>query len=163
GTTLKHAVSGEKIGADCVILTGLEGGGLKNPDQNTLLINLVHAKKALKKPFIASGGISEGRGMLAALMMGASAVHMCTSFLATKESPIPDKWKQRIIDANSFDPDFIKFIFNFPSSKVKSTDCSMASGTITSIITCEELIQNMIKEAEETIKNIRIDDGILNF
>ena len=163
GTTMKHAMSGEKIGADAVILTGLEGGGLKNPDQNTLLINMVHAKKMLKKPFIASGGISEGRGMLAALMMGASAVHMCTAFLATKESPIPDMWKQRIIDADSFDPDFIKFIFSFPSSTVKSTDCSMASGTITNITTCEELIQNMITEAEDIVKNMRKADDIINF
>lgn len=163
GTTMKHALSGEKIGADAIILTGLEGGGLKNPDQNTLLINMVHAKKMLKIPFIASGGISEGRGMLTALMMGASAVHMCTAFLATVESPIPDSWKQKIIEADSFNPDFIKFVCHFTSPKPKSTDHSMAAGNVKKIITAKELIQNMITEAEEILKNMRKHEDIINF
>jgi nitronate monooxygenase len=163
GTTMKHALSGEKIGADAIILTGLEGGGLKNPDQNTFLINMIHAKKMLKKPFIASGGISEGRGMLSALMMGASAVHMCTAFLATVESPIPDNWKQKIIDADSFNPEFIKFVCHFTSLKPKSTDHSMAAGTVKQIITAKELIQNMITEAEEILKNLGLNSEIIQF
>ena len=163
GTTMKHALSGEKIGADAIILTGLEGGGLKNPQQNTLLINMIHAKKMLKKPFIASGGISEGRGMLAALMMGASAVHMCTAFLATLESPIPDSWKQKIIDADSFNPDFIKFVCHFTSPKPKSTDHSMAAGTVKKVITVKELIQNIITEAEETLNNLGLNTDIIQF
>ncbi len=163
GTTMKHALSGEKIGADAIILTGLEGGGLKNPQQNTFLINMVHAKKMLKKPFIASGGISEGRGMLAALMMGASAVHICTAFLATVESPIPDSWKQKIIDADSFNPDFIKFVCHFTSPKPKSTDHSMAAGTVKRIITTKELIRNIITEAEETLKNLGLNTDIIQF
>jgi len=162
-TTMKHALSGEKIGADAIILTGLEGGGLKNPQQNTFLINMVHAKKMLKKPFIASGGISEGRGMLAALMMGASAVHICTAFLATVESPIPDSWKQKIIDADSFNPDFIKFVCHFTSPKPKSTDHSMAAGTVKRIITTKELIRNIITEAEETLKNLGLNTDIIQF
>ena len=163
GTTMKHALSGEKIGADAIILTGLEGGGLKNPNQNTLLINMVHAKKTLKIPFIASGGISEGRGMLAALIMGASAVHICTAFLATVESPIPDSWKQKIIEADSFNPDFIKFVCHFTSPKPKSTDHSMAAGNVKKVITAKELIQKMITEAEEILKNLGLNSEIIQF
>lgn len=163
GTTMKHAVSGEKMGADAIILTGLEGGGLKNPNQNTLLINLIHAKKLLKKPFIASGGISEGRGLLAALMLGASAVHVCTAFLATVESPIPEEWKQRIIKADCFDPEFIKFICHFTSPKPKSTDMSMAAGTIEEVVTVKDLIQTMMTEAEEVLSEIKINDDSIIF
>ena len=95
-TVMKHALKGIEFGADAVILTGLEGGGLKNPKQNTLFINMVNANRLLKIPFVASGGISDGKGMLAALILGAQAVHLCTAFLATTESPVSDKYKQEI-------------------------------------------------------------------
>ncbi|MHA1489418.1 MAG: NAD(P)H-dependent flavin oxidoreductase [Promethearchaeota archaeon] len=162
-TTMKHAISGEKMGADAIILTGLEGGGLKNPNQNTFLINMVNAKKLLKKPFIASGGISNSTGYLAALMLGAQAVHMCTAFLATTESPIPDSWKQKIIETNCFDPNFIKKVYNFQTDKPKYTDMSMAAGSITAILPAKDLIKTIINEAEEILKNLGYQNELIDF
>ena len=162
-TTMRHAVYGEKNGADAVILTGLEGGGFKNPKQNTLLVNIVNAHRLLKVPIIASGGISNGRGMLGALVMGAQAVHMCTTFLATAESPVTDSWKQKIIEADCFDPEIIKEMLHFESEMMKGTSFSLAAGTINKIITVKDLIRNIIEEAESILKSLGFQRDIINF
>jgi nitronate monooxygenase len=162
-TTMRHAVFGEKNGADAVILTGLEGGGFKNPKQNTLFVNMVNAHRLLKVPIIASGGISNGRGMLGALTMGAQAVHMCTAFLATAESPVNDNWKQNIIDADCFDPEMIKEMLHFESDMMKGTSFSLAAGTINKMITVKDLIKNIIGEAELILKSLGFQGDIINF
>ncbi|TFG27583.1 MAG: nitronate monooxygenase [Promethearchaeota archaeon] len=162
-TTMKHAISGERMGADAIILTGLEGGGLKNPQQNTFLINLVNLKKYLKKPVIASGGICDGKGMLAALILGAQAVHMCTAFLSTIESPIPEVWKKQILNANCFDPAFMQRVLHFKANKPQYTDKSMAIPHTSKMISAEELINEMIKEAEWILKNLNIQDELIDF
>ncbi|MFX0137335.1 MAG: NAD(P)H-dependent flavin oxidoreductase [Candidatus Hodarchaeota archaeon] len=162
-TTMKHALSGVEMGADAIILTGLEGGGLKNPKQNTLLINMVNANRLLNIPFIASGGISDGKGFLAALILGAQAVHLCTAFLATKESPIDDNWKQNIVDADSFDTELIQSVCHFESDRPKMSPISMAAGMIDKIISAEDLIKNIINEAEEILKKIGFQGEEINF
>lgn len=162
-TTMRHALSAEKMGTDAIILTGLEGGGLKNPQQNTFLINMVNANKLLKKPVIASGGICDGKGMLAALILGAQAVHMCTAFLPTIESPIPEVWKRQIINANCFDPDFIEKVLHFKSNRPQYTDMSMAIPHIDKKITVEEMIKNMIIEAENILKNLNTSNELIDF
>ncbi len=162
-TVMKHALKGVSMGADAIILTGLEGGGLKNPKQNTLLINMVNSNALLNVPYIASGGISEGKGMLAALIMGAQAVHLCTAFLATKESPIPDDWKQQIIDADCFDPNTIQEVCHFERNQPKYVPLSMAAGTIDKIITAEQLIHNIISEAKRILKSLGFREDVINF
>jgi len=161
-TVMKHALKGVEMGADAIIITGLEGGGLKNPQQNTFLINMVNANRLVNLPFIASGGISDGRGMLAALMLGAQAVHICTAFLATKESPIPSDWKQQIIDADCFDPKLIKKICHFESDRPKYVPLSLAVGTIDQIISAEDLVRNIIREAEDILKSLGFQENVFN-
>ena len=162
-TTMRHAIFGEKMGADAIILTGLEGGGFKNPKQNTLFINMVNAKRLLKVPIIASGGISNGRGVLGALTMGAQAVHMCTAFLATAESPISERWKQKIIDVDCFDPEIVNEILHFESGMMKGTTYSLAAGTIDKIISAEELVNNIIMEAETMLKKLGFQEDLIDF
>lgn len=162
-TTMRHAISGEKMGADAIIITGLEGGGLKNPKQNTFLINMVNAKQFLKKPIIASGGIKDGKGMLAALILGAQAVHMCTAFLPSKESPIPEDWKYKILNADCFDPNFIEKILHFKSKRPKYTDMSMAITNNDDIINVKDIITQMINEAEEILNHLKIDSDLVDF
>lgn len=162
-TTMRHAEYGEKMGAEAVILTGLEGAGFKNPKQNTLFINMVNANKLLKIPIIASGGISKGRGMLGALTMGAQAIHMCTAFLATAESPISEGWKNNIINADCFDPEFVKEILHFQTEQMKGTTFSLAAGTIDKIITSKDLINNIINEAESILKGLGFQGDLIDF
>lgn len=162
-TTMRHAVFGEKMGADAVILTGLEGGGIKNPKQNTLFVNMVNAQRMLKVPIIASGGISNGRGMIGALTMGAQAVHMCTAFLATAESPVSESWKQKIIDVDCFNPEIIKQILHFESEEMKGTTFSLASGTIDKMISAKDLINNIVNEAESMLKTLGFQGDVIDF
>ena len=107
--TMKHALSAEKAGADAVTIVGLEGTGFKNPLQNTTLINMTMAKKLLKVPVIAAGGIGDARGFLAALSMGADAVCFGTAIIPTKESPASDSWKKALITQDIFDEKFYKY------------------------------------------------------
>lgn len=162
-TTMKHAISAVKMGSDSIIITGLEGGGLKNPKQNTLFINLVNSDRLGEIPLIASGGISSGKGMLAALILGAQAVHICTAFLATSESPIQSSWKQELINTDCFDPKIIQKVCHFESDNPKYTHLSMSVGTINKIVSAEELITSLISEAENTLKNLGIQSNVINF
>ncbi len=162
-TTIKHAINGEKNGADAIILTGLEGGGFKNPKQNTFFINMVNADRILKTPIIASGGISNGKGMLMALVSGAQAVHLCTAFLATEESPVANTWKQNIIDADCFDPEFVNTVCHFDSEKPKLNPVSLAAGTVDKVISAEQLIKNIMMEADIILKNLGFQGEIIDF
>lgn len=163
-TTMRHATKGIEMGADGIILTGLEGGGFKSPKQAPLFINLVNAKRILKDvPFIASGGISTGEGMLATLVAGAQAVHMCMAFLATKESPIADDWKQEIVQADCFDPKVLDMVCHFPGNRPKTTQLSMAVGTIKEVLSAEQVVQNIVIEAETILKKLGFPGEVISF
>lgn len=94
---VKDAIHAEKLGADAVIVVGLEGTGFKSPEQMPTMVTTVWALRELKIPFIAAGGIGNARGFLGALGMGADAVMMGTAIMATKECPLADSIKEAII------------------------------------------------------------------
>jgi len=98
---IKHAVKAEQLGVDAVNLVGFEGAG--HPTYVTTMVLIPLARKSVKIPIIASGGISNGRGLAAALALGADGVIMGTRFAVSKESLLNDKWKQRILEATEQD------------------------------------------------------------
>ncbi|MHA1266438.1 MAG: NAD(P)H-dependent flavin oxidoreductase [Candidatus Helarchaeota archaeon] len=149
--TIKHAISAEQHGADMVVIVGLEGTGFKNPLQNTTLINMTVAKRLLKVPIIAAGGIGDSRGFLAALMMGASAVCLGTLLMATKECPISEKFKlEKLVSQKGYDDlDFYKKIFHF--SLKDSPVPSMAISLIDKILPIKERIQELLIEADQIL------------
>jgi len=104
--TVKHALAAEAQGADAVVIIGLEGTGFKNPSQLPSLIGIPWAVRQMKVPVIAGGGIGDSRGFMAALAMGAEAVYMGTAFMTTKECPIPERYKQMLVEASPSDPKF---------------------------------------------------------
>lgn len=105
-TRVRDAVHAEHVGADAVIIVGLEGVGFKNPDQMPTLINITMASKALTVPLIAAGGIGDAHGLLGALGMGADGVMMATVFMATKDCPITDRLKDGMVNAQADNPEF---------------------------------------------------------
>ncbi|MFX1499617.1 MAG: nitronate monooxygenase [Promethearchaeota archaeon] len=147
--TMKHAISAEKVGADAVTIVGIEGTGFKNPFQNTTLINMTMAKKLLKIPVIAAGGIGDARGFLAALAMGADAVCFGTAIIPTKESPATDSWKKSILKQDIFDKDFYKKIFHFQLRD--SGIGSMAAGHCDEITSLKVFIDNIVSNAEKIL------------
>ena len=101
--TVRHALSAERNGVDIVSIDSFECAGHPGEDDIGGLVLIPVAAKALKIPIIASGGIADGRGLAAALVLGAEGVNMGTRFCATREAPIHERIKQALVNANERD------------------------------------------------------------
>ncbi|MES2538263.1 MAG: nitronate monooxygenase family protein [Pseudomonadota bacterium] len=106
-TSVRHALSAERSGVDAISIDGFECAGHPGEDDVPGLVLIPAAVKALRIPVIASGGIGDGRGMAAALALGAEGVNMGTRFCATVEAPIHDNIKQAMVRANECDTQLI--------------------------------------------------------
>jgi len=96
-TTVRHALSAQRNGVDMVSIDGLECAGHPGEDDVGGLVLIPAAARALDIPVIASGGIADGRGMAAALALGAEGVNMGTRFCVTQEAPIHPDIKQALV------------------------------------------------------------------
>lgn len=101
---VKDALHAERLGADAVIVVGLEGWGFKSIEQLPTLITTTLARRELKVPFVASGGIGDASGFLGAMGMGADGIMMGTAFMATDECPLGKKAKEKMIQSSPYDP-----------------------------------------------------------
>jgi len=191
--TVRHAVAAERHGADAIVIVGMEGTGFKSVEQLPTLISITNAVKMIKVPLIAAGGIGDAHGLLAALGMGAGAIYMGTRFMATEECPISPRYKQKLVEAQPWDPKVRDRILNVTRNeqyeeilKMKGkvpqdewlkmvekhsfkrsselnidwqkdydeevathvTGGSLAVGVIDSVLSCKELIDTIIREAE---------------
>ncbi len=102
-TSIRHSLKAERIGCDMVSVDGFECAGHPGEDDVTNLILLPLAARRLKIPFLASGGLGDGRGLAAALAMGADGINMGTRFMVTREAPIHESVKQAMVDASELD------------------------------------------------------------
>ncbi len=102
-TTVRHAIAAEKRGVHIVSIDGFECAGHPGEEDVPGLVLIPAAVAALNVPVIASGGIADGRGMAAALSLGAEGVNMGTRFVATREAPVHDNIKQALLAAREND------------------------------------------------------------
>jgi nitronate monooxygenase len=102
-TSVRHSLKAEAIGCDAVSVDGFECGGHPGEDDVPNFILLPRAGEELKIPFVASGGMADGRSLVAALAMGAEGMNMGTRFIATKEAPVHENVKQAIVAASELD------------------------------------------------------------
>ena len=102
-TSVRHALKAEAIGCDAVSVDGFECGGHPGEDDVPNFILLPRAAESLKIPFVASGGMADGRSLVAALSLGADGMNMGTRFIATKEAPVHENVKQAIVAASELD------------------------------------------------------------
>ena len=102
-TSVRHALKAEAIGCDAVSVDGFECGGHPGEDDVPNFILLPRAADMLKKPFLASGGMADGRSLVAALALGADGVNMGTRFIATQEAPVHANVKAAIVAASELD------------------------------------------------------------
>jgi nitronate monooxygenase len=102
-TSVRHSLKAESIGCDAVSVDGFECGGHPGEDDVPNFILLPRAAEELKIPFVASGGMADGRSLVAALSLGAEGMNMGTRFMATKEAPIHDNVKQALLAASELD------------------------------------------------------------
>ncbi len=190
-TAVRHALSAEKAGCDIISIDGFECAGHPGEDDIPGLILIPAAADKVKIPMLASGGFGDGRGLLAALTLGAEGVNMGTRFCATVEAPIHDNVKQAYVN-NDERGSFLIFrnfkntarVGRSPVSEevvrrlsqpdaqfsdvqelvagaagrelLQSGDLTkgvfwagMVQGLIHDIPTCQQLIDRMIKDAED--------------
>ncbi|TYC89652.1 nitronate monooxygenase family protein [Novosphingobium sp. BW1] len=96
-TAVRHALSAERMGVDVISIDGFECAGHPGEDDIPGLVLIPAAADQVKIPMLASGGIGDGRGLAAALALGAEGVNMGTRFCATKEAPIHDNIKRFLV------------------------------------------------------------------
>jgi len=193
-TSVRHSLKAESIGCDAVSVDGFECGGHPGEDDVPNFILLPRAAEELKIPFVASGGMADGRSLVAALSLGAEGMNMGTRFMATKEAPIHDNVKQALVAASELDTRLImrplrnteRVLKNAAvdrllekekelGAKIQFKDivaevggvyprimkqgemdagawsCGMVAGLIHDIPTVKELIDRIMREAQEII------------
>jgi NADH:quinone reductase (non-electrogenic) len=96
-TAVRHALAAERMGVDAISIDGFECAGHPGEDDIPGLILVPAAADKVKVPLLASGGFGDGRGLVAALALGADGINMGTRFCATREAPIHDNFKQAIV------------------------------------------------------------------
>jgi nitronate monooxygenase len=106
-TSVRHSLKAQSIGCDAVSVDGFECGGHPGEDDIPNMILLPRADEELDIPFVASGGMADGRSLVASLAMGAEGMNMGTRFIATQEAPVHEKVKQAIVAASELDTTLI--------------------------------------------------------
>jgi nitronate monooxygenase len=102
-TSVRHSLKAERIGCDAVSVDGFECGGHPGEDDIPNMILLPRAAEELKIPFVASGGMADGRSLVAALSLGAAGMNMGTRFIATREAPVHQNVKNALVAATELD------------------------------------------------------------
>jgi enoyl-[acyl-carrier protein] reductase II len=102
-SSVKFALKAEVAGVDAVVCEGFEAGGHNGREESTTFTLIPMVKQEVKIPVIAAGGIASGRGMLAAMVLGADGVQIGSRFAATIESSAHDNFKQTIVDVKDGD------------------------------------------------------------
>ncbi|KDQ62397.1 hypothetical protein JAAARDRAFT_30301 [Jaapia argillacea MUCL 33604] len=102
-TTIRHAKSAARMGADVLSIDGFECAGHPGEEDIGGIVLLARAAQELDVPYIASGGFADGRGLAAALALGAAGVNMGTRFMCTVESPIHQAIKEKIVASTEAD------------------------------------------------------------
>ena len=194
-TSVRHALKAEQIGCDAVSVDGFECGGHPGEDDVPNFILLPLAAEKLTIPFLASGGMADGRSLVAALAMGADGINMGTRFIATQEAPVHAKVKQAIVNATELDTTLImrainntervmvnqgvKILQAIEKEKGEALDikdiieqvagiypkvmidgdvesgawsCGMVAGLIHDVPTCQALIDRIMLQAEQLIR-----------
>ncbi|MCB1474892.1 MAG: nitronate monooxygenase [Rhodobiaceae bacterium] len=122
-TSVRHALTAERLGVDAISIDGFEAAGHPGEDDVGGLILFAAAARKVRIPLIASGGIGDGATMAAALALGAEGINMGTRFCATKEAPIHENIKQALVNAGERDTRLI-FRTMRNTARVLSNDIS---------------------------------------
>jgi len=148
---IRHAISAERAGANAITLIGMEASGFKNPFQHTTLVNITLAKRLLKIPIIAAGGIGDARGFLGALGMGAEGICLGSAILITKESPASKEVKDKWLKMNVLSEDYHQKLYH---RALKSTNVlSTAIAHQKEVLPVHDFIENLMTEAAEILRS----------
>jgi NADH:quinone reductase (non-electrogenic) len=117
----RQAIKAEELGADAVMVVGQEGGGHLGRDDLGTMILIPKVVDSVSIPVIASGGIGDGRGLMASICLGAEGVEMGTRFIATKECVhASELYKKRLVDGTEADTVVIKRSLGSPARAINN-------------------------------------------
>ena len=137
---VRHAVKAEQLGADAVMVVGYEGGGHIGRDELSTMVLVPQTARHVSIPVIAAGGIVDGRGLMAALALGAEGIEMGTRFIVTKEcTHAHAAYKQSIIDSSEMDTVVIKKSLGAPGRALHTSHTDRIIGMENTNCTYEEL------------------------
>ena len=151
-TAVRHALSAEKNGADIISIDGFECAGHPGEDDIGGLVLIPAAADKLKIPMLASGGFGDGRGLAAALALGAEGINMGTRFCATVEAPIHQNIKQAMVDNDERET---SLIFRSYRNTVR-----VAKNAITAEVLAAEAAGKPFEEIAHLVKGARGKEGL---
>ncbi|MBC7301445.1 MAG: nitronate monooxygenase [Nocardia sp.] len=126
-TSVKHALKAQQVGVDAVSIDGFECAGHPGENDTPGLVLIPAAARELEIPMLASGGIADARGLVAAMALGADGVNMGTRFLCTAESPIAHAVKEQIVANTELDT---KLIFRTLNNTARVADNAVSRQVI---------------------------------
>ncbi|MBR1563421.1 MAG: enoyl-[Ruminococcus sp.] len=148
----------ERAGADAVVAEGTESGG--HIGENTTMCLVPQVVDALEIPVIAAGGIADGRGIAASLMLGAEGVQVGTRFLASEECQIHPTYKELVIKAKDTDSVVTERSTGHPCRNVKTKfSKKLASGEMNGTITPEEFEEITLGSLRKAVQDGNLDEG----
>jgi nitronate monooxygenase len=163
-TSVRHAKKAQTIGCDAVSIDGFECAGHPGEDDVTSLVLLPATVDALDVPIVASGGFGDGRGLVAALALGADGMNMGTRFVATQETPIHPAIKQAILDHNETDTTLVmRTLRNTERVLDNETARTVLEIESTGSATIDDLIPYVSgrRGLQEVIRHGNVDGGTL--
>ena len=137
-TSVRHALKAQDIGCDAASVDGFECGGHPGEDDIPNMILLPRAAEELAIPFVASGGMGNGKQLAAALALGAEGVNLGTRFIATKEAPVHQNVKDALVAASELDTTLIM-------RSLRNTERVLKNDAVTSIQQKEKALGDNIK------------------
>lgn len=162
-TSVRHALKAQSIGCHAVSVDGFECAGHPGEDDVPNFILLPRAADELTIPFVASGGMADGRSLVAALALGADGINMGTRFIATKEAPVHDNVKQAILAASELDTRLVmrplrnteRVLNNSSAERLLAKERELGSA-----ITFEDIISEVAGVYPRVMKEGLVDSGV---
>jgi len=159
---VRYAMTAERLGVDAICVVGHEAGGHPGMDEVTTLVMVPAAADAVKLPLVAGGGFADGRGLVAALALGADAVLMGTRFMATKECRGQDAFKDWMVHAAETDTVYcMKSIMN-PSRLVKNSVVEKVVEMEKKGATLEEMLPLISRQGPAVVDTGNMEDGLVS-
>jgi NADH:quinone reductase (non-electrogenic) len=159
---VRYAMTAERLGVDAICVVGHEAGGHPGMDEVTTLVMVPAAADAVRLPLVAAGGFADGRGLVAALALGADAVLMGTRFMATKECRGQDAFKDWMVHAAETDTVYcMKSIMN-PSRLVKNSVVEKVVELEKKGATLEEMLPLIARQGPAVVDTGNMEDGLVS-
>ena len=151
-TAVRHALSAERAGVDVISIDGFECAGHPGEDDIPGLILLPAAADKVKIPILASGGFGDGRGLAAALALGADGINMGTRFCATVEAPIHQKFKDEMVANDERATDLI--------FRTYRNTARVAKNAVSQAVVAAEAEGKPFGEVADLVKGVRGREGL---